>query len=66
MPASAFGAAPVELLVDSDTGVNETLNRIFGQYEKKAEYLSLLGVRPARNGMYYEKAAAAIGTLQLQ
>lgn len=63
---TAFETAPVELLIDVDTGVNATLAQLHGQYEAKAEWLSDLNVRPAKDGMYYEKAAGAIATLQLQ
>lgn len=63
---SAFGPAPVELIIENDTGVNQTLNRLHGQYSDKADYLEVLGVRPQGDGMYYEKAAAGIAYLQLQ
>lgn len=63
---SAFGPATVELIINHDTGVNATLARLHGQYEAKAEWLHLLGVRPHRDGLYYERSAGAIGTLQLQ
>ena len=61
---SAFGSTPAELIVENDdTGVNKTLEAIHAKYLRKANYLSAMGVRPAKDGLYYENAAARIAEL---
>lgn len=62
---SAFVAAPPELLIDNDSGRNNTLETIRAQYVAKAQYLEALdkpsgplkkGTRPT--GRYYYWRAA--------
>lgn len=59
--ARAQNDAPV-IQAEGD-GVNRTLHEIKQRYDRKTAYLAALGVRPARNGMYYENASAAIAKL---
>lgn len=64
---SAFGAAPPELLIDIDTGVNATLARLHGKYSEKAEYIE--AVVPSSNTkapLFYYRAAARVCCLQMQ
>lgn len=64
---SAFGAAPPELLIDNDTGVNATLARLHGKYSEKAEYIeAVLSPSNTKAPLFYHRAAGAIGSLQLQ
>jgi hypothetical protein len=59
--ARAENNAPI--IATEGDGVNRTLHEIKQKYDRKAAYLGALGVRPARNGMYYENASAAVGAL---
>ncbi len=64
---SAFGAAPPELLIDNDTGVNATLARLHGKYSDKAGYIEdVVPPSNTKSPLFYYRAAGAIATLQMQ
>lgn len=60
---TAFTPAPAERLIPDTGNVLKPLRNLQQQYVERAQYLAALEVRPEKDGMYYENAAARVGVL---
>lgn len=59
--ARATESSPI--IATEGDGVNRTLHEVKQRYDRKVAYLTDLGARPDRDGLYYENASAAISKL---